>query len=200
MLNIKIFVVNQVRENTYLIWDETREAAIIDCGAYYDEEKTEIVKFIKDNNLTLKRILNTHLHFDHIMGNAFLFKTYGIKPEYNAEDEEMPFKSGHVKAEHYLSDGDEIRFGNTVLKAIATPGHSPGSLSFYCADAGCVFTGDALFHLDIGRTDLWKGDYEELLRSIRTRLFALPETTVVYPGHEESSTIGVEKRENPHAA
>jgi glyoxylase-like metal-dependent hydrolase (beta-lactamase superfamily II) len=109
-----------------------------------------------------------------------------------------PIRFKPVFAERYLTDGDEIAFGKTILKALATPGHSPGSLSFYSAKDGCVFTGDALFHLDIGRTDLWGGNHRILIDSIRKNLLTLPEDTVIYPGHEEPSTIGEEIRQNPH--
>ncbi|MDR1783722.1 MAG: MBL fold metallo-hydrolase [Dysgonamonadaceae bacterium] len=198
MLTVKTFVFNQVYENTYLIYDETKEAAIIDCGALDPSERAELSDFITKNELKLKHLLNTHLHLDHTFGNPYILDNYGIKPKYNIEDEEMPYKQGYVKTDCYIGDGDEIRFGNTVLKVITTPGHSPGGLSFYCEAAKCVFTGDTLFHLSIGRTDLWRGNYGVLLDSIKSKLFTLPEDTVVYPGHEETSTIGEEKMENPY--
>jgi glyoxylase-like metal-dependent hydrolase (beta-lactamase superfamily II) len=206
MLQIKVFVFNPVMENTYLLYDETKEATIIDCGAMKDDEKKKLSDFIKENGLVLKHLLNTHLHFDHLLGNHFIYETYGLEPKYNKADEPMlqkgttfsPIRFEPVFAGHYLENGDEIAFGKTILKALSTPGHSPGSLSFYSAKNGCVFTGDALFHLDIGRTDLWGGNHHELIDSIRKNLLTLPEDTVVYPGHEEPSTIGEEKLHNPH--
>ena len=210
MLKIKTFVFNPVQENTYLLYDETKEAVIIDCGAYHDNEKKKLSHFINKNGLTLKHVLNTHLHFDHILGNHYLYETYGLKPEYNPEDEGMPglkkgivkfgfasFKFDMVFAEQYLEDGTNIVFGNTSLKAIATPGHSPGSLSFYSEKNACVFVGDVLFRFDIGRTDLWKGNYKKLIHSIKTRLLTLPDNTVIYSGHGETGTIGEEKWINP---
>lgn len=207
MLQIKIFAVNPVRENTYLLYDETKEAVIIDCGAYTGDEKKQMSDFIREKGLALKHVLNTHLHFDHILGNKFLYETYGLKPEYNQADEAMPgFKEGVVKfgvstfeydtvfAEHYIEDKEIISFGNTRMEALATPGHSPGSLSFYSEKDACVFTGDALFRFGIGRTDLWEGNYEKLIHSIKTKLLTLPDNTVVYPGHEETSTVGEERR------
>jgi glyoxylase-like metal-dependent hydrolase (beta-lactamase superfamily II) len=193
-------------ENTYLLYDETKEAVIIDCGAFTNRENEELSDFIRENELILKHLLNTHLHFDHILGNQFIFETYGLKPEYNKADEPLLQQNRRmlfiryepIFANHFLNDGDEISFGNTTLKALSTPGHSPGSLSFYSEKDGCVFTGDALFHLEIGRTDLWGGNYPELIRSIKNKLLTLPEDTVVYPGHEESSTVGEEKTHNPH--
>jgi glyoxylase-like metal-dependent hydrolase (beta-lactamase superfamily II) len=211
MLQIKVFVFNLIQENTYLLYDETKEAVIIDCGAYLDSEKKHLSYFIRENGLQLKHVLNTHLHFDHTLGNSYLYETYGLKPEYSPKDEAMPglkegivrfgfstFKYDPVFAEQYIEDKANIVFGNTRLKALATPGHSPGSLSFYSEKDACVFTGDALFRLNIGRTDLWKGNYEELIHSIKTKLFTLPDNTVVYPGHEEISTIGEEKQHNPY--
>jgi glyoxylase-like metal-dependent hydrolase (beta-lactamase superfamily II) len=205
-LQIKVFVFNPVQENTYLLFDETHEAVIIDCGAVSEAEKKQLAAFIEKNGLTIKHLLNTHLHFDHVLGNRYIYDTLGLKPEYNSADEPLlqggsrfsPIKLDSVPAGRFLNDGDEITFGNTSLKALATPGHSPGSLSFYSPPNACVFTGDALFHLDIGRTDLWEGNQKQLLESIRKKLFTLPDDTVVYPGHEEPSTIGEEKRENPH--
>jgi len=202
MLKIKVFVFNPVQENTYLLYDETKEAVIIDCGAYSDSEKKQLSDFISEKGLTLKHVLNTHLHFDHILGNDYLYETYGLKPEYNPKDEEMPglkeglikfgfttFKCKFVLAEQYLEDKSIISFGNTRLEAIATPGHSPGSLSFYSKKDACVFTGDTLFKFDIGRTDLWGGNYDELIHSIDTKLYELPGETVIYPGHGETSEI-----------
>ncbi|MDR1632692.1 MAG: MBL fold metallo-hydrolase [Dysgonamonadaceae bacterium] len=211
MLQIKVFVFNPVRENTYLLYDETKEAVVIDCGAYTDGEKKQLSDFIREKGLTLKHVLNTHLHFDHILGNHFLYETYGLKPEYNPADETMPglkegivkfgfstFKYDTVFAEQYIEDKEIISFGNTRMEALSTPGHSPGSLSFYSEKDACVFTGDALFRFGIGRTDLWGGDYEELIQSIRNKLLTLPDNTVVYPGHEETSTVGEEKKHNPY--
>jgi len=213
MLEIKTFVVNPVQENNYLLYDETKEAVIIDCGAHTNNEKRQLSDFIRETGLTLKHVLNTHLHFDHILGNSYLYETYGLKPEYNSKDEGMPglkegiikfalatFKCPFIFAGQYLEDGAVISFGNSRLKAIATPGHSPGSLSFYSEKDACVFTGDALFRFNIGRTDLWCGNYEELIHSIKTKLFTLPSATVVYPGHEGTSTIGEEIEHNPYTS
>jgi glyoxylase-like metal-dependent hydrolase (beta-lactamase superfamily II) len=196
-------------ENTYMVYDETLEAAIIDCGASNEKEQKQLADFIKEKNLKLKRLLNTHLHFDHILGNQFIYKTYGLKPEYNKAEELAPelkklniafspIKYEPVDAEHFIEHGEEITFGNTRLKALLTPGHSAGGLSFYSDKDGCVFTGDTLFHLDIGRTDLPGGNYKQLIASIQNHLFTLPDKTVVYPGHEEPSTIEEEKLNNPN--
>ena len=209
-MQIKIFEFNPVQVNTYLIYDETQEAAIIDCGAFTTEEQERLKDYIASNGLILKHLLNTHLHFDHLLGNRFIYDTYGLKPEYQEEEESLPGLQKQtlifglpvdyepVAAGHFLNDDDSIRFGNTTLQAILTPGHSPGSLSFYCREANCVFTGDALFRHDIGRTDLWGGNEETLLTAIRTKLLTLPDDTVIYPGHGPASTVHEEKLHNPY--
>ncbi|GHT75779.1 MBL fold hydrolase [Bacteroidia bacterium] len=208
-MQIKFFEFNPVFVRTYVLFDETKEAAIIDCGAYTDEEQQRLKKFIDTNELKVKYLLNTHLHFDHILGNQFIYKTYGLKPQYHEMEELMPglrkqtvvfglpIDYEPVGAEHYIEDGDIISFGNIRLKALLTPGHSPGSLSFYSEENDCVFTGDVLFHHDIGRTDLWGGSEETLISSIQNKLLPLPENTEIYPGHGPSTTVKEEKQHNP---
>lgn len=208
-MQIKIFVFNPVQENTYLLYDEKKNAVIIDCGSFGANEQQALADFIESNQLKLTRLLNTHLHFDHVLGNHFLFEKYGIKPEYNEIEEMMPglkeasgtllspLKYTPVMADHFIQDGDEIVAGDIRLKAIHTPGHSPGSLSFYSESANCIFTGDALFQESIGRTDLWGGNYEQLINAIKTRILTLPEDTLVYPGHGPKTTVGYEKQNNP---
>ena len=209
MLKVKTFVFNPVMENTYLLFDETGEAAIIDCGASDEKEKKQIADFIRDNHLNLKRLLNTHLHFDHVFGNQFINETYGLEPEYHREEDSLselrkmnvlfsPIKYEPVDAGHFIEHEEEIIFGNTKLKALLTPGHSLGCLSFYSEKDQCVFTGDTLFYHDVGRSDLPGGDHKTLLKSIRDYLFTLPGSTVVYPGHDMSTTIEEEKLHNPY--
>jgi len=209
MLKIKTFIFNPVMENTYLLFDETLEAAIIDCGASNEKEQKQLSDYIRENNLTLKRLLNTHLHFDHVFGNQFIYETFGLKPEYSKEEEAMPelkklfsayspVKYEPIDAEHYIKHGEEITFGNTRLTALLTPGHSSGGLCFYSEKDACVFTGDTLFQQDIGRSDLPGGNHKKLIESIQNYLFTLPDNTVVYPGHELPTTIEDEKNNNPH--
>jgi glyoxylase-like metal-dependent hydrolase (beta-lactamase superfamily II) len=209
-MQIKIFEFNMVRVNTYLLHDETKEAVIIDCGAFTEKEHKRLKEYISTNELKIKQLLNTHLHFDHTLGNYFIYKNYDLKPQYNKEDDRMPSLKMQaasfgvridyepVKAGHFINDGDDIHFGNTALKALSTPGHSPGGLSFYCEKDHCVFTGDTLFHRDIGRTDLWEGDENVLIQAIRNQLLTLPDNTVVFPGHGPSSSIAEEKQRNPY--
>ena len=209
-MQMKLFVCNPVHVNTYLLYDETKEAVLIDCGAFTAKEREEIKQYIAFQGLQLKHLLNTHLHFDHLLGNRFIYETYGLKPEYHPSEETMPglqkqttifgipVNYDPVKAGRFINAGDEIRFGHTVLNALLTPGHSPGSISYYCRSDHCVFTGDALFYHDMGRTDLWGGNEETLIHAIRTQLLTLPDDTVIYPGHGQASTVKEEKQHNPY--
>ena len=209
-MTIKTFTFSPFQENSYLVYDQTHEAVIIDAGMFYEKEKTEIIQFLEMNNLILKRVINTHLHIDHQFGNKFLFDTFGLKPEACKEDEFL-LANVHKSAEmfglsykeetqplgKYIIESEEIKFGNNNFISLAVPGHSPGSLAFYNAKEGVVFTGDALFKGSIGRTDLAKGDYTQLIKSIQTKLLTLPDNTVVYSGHGPKTTIGHEKLNNP---
>lgn len=196
--------------NCYVLWDDTNEAVIIDPGCYYDDERQALKDYIIGHNLTVKHLLNTHLHLDHVFGNPFVEKAFGIKAEAHQADEfwfeEMPKQSrmfgirlpdAPVPLGSYLHDGDLITFGHTTLEAIHVPGHSPGSLVYYCAAEKCMFSGDVLFQGSIGRADLTGGNFDDLIEHICSRLFVLPGDTTVYPGHGAPTTIGTEKAENP---
>jgi len=209
-MKIKTFTFNPIQENTYLVYDETNEAVVIDAGCISDIEKRALKNYIEDNKLTLKRVLNTHLHFDHQFGNKFLFTTFGIKPEAGKEDEYLlenviaQTRSFGMAVDEeaqtlggYITDNQEIKFGNTTFKAFHVPGHSPGSMAFYDEKEGVLFAGDVLFRASIGRTDLPKGDYATLINSITNKLLPLPDSTVVYSGHGPATTIGFEKKNNP---
>jgi len=209
-MKIKTFTFNPIQENTYLVYDETNEAVVIDAGCISDIEKRALKNYIEDNKLTLKRVLNTHLHFDHQFGNKFLFTTFGIKPEAGKEDEYLlenviaQTRSFGMAVDEeaqslggYITDNQEIKFGNTTFKAFHVPGHSPGSMAFYDEKEGVLFAGDVLFRASIGRTDLPKGDYATLIQSITNKLLPLPDSTVVYSGHGPATTIGFEKKNNP---
>jgi len=212
MTNIKIFEFNFVAVNTYLLYDETKESVLIDCGCMNQNEEQTLSDFIERNNLQLKRLLCTHLHYDHIVGNAFIHHRYGLEPEAHRADVEllpsartqMRFMNvfqfsmpDDINITKYLNENDKICFGNSELTIRHVPGHSPGSLAFYNQRDGFVLTGDALFDDSIGRTDLWGGDYDILMASIKDKLLTLPDETVVYPGHGPSTTIIDEKRFNP---
>jgi hydroxyacylglutathione hydrolase len=209
-MKIKTFTFNPIQENTYLVYDETNEAVVIDAGCISEIEKRALKNYIDDNELTLKRVLNTHLHFDHQFGNKFLYTTFGIMPEAGKEDEYLlenviaQTRSFGMAVDEeaqplggYITDNQEIKFGNTTFKAFHVPGHSPGSMAFYDEKEGVLFAGDVLFRASIGRTDLSKGDYATLINSITNKLLPLPDSTVVYSGHGPATTIGFERKNNP---
>ena len=210
-MTIKTFVFSPFQENTYLVYDETKEAVIIDPGCYNDTEKQELKQFIERNNLVVKRLLNTHLHIDHQFGNHFVAETYTLLPELCKEDEflleriDSQYQMFGLKMEgkaqelgEYIVENQLIKFGNSEFIALHVPGHSPGSMAFYSAENTLVFAGDVLFSGSIGRTDLPKGDYTQLIQSIQTKLLPLPDSTVVYSGHGPITTIGYEKLNNPY--
>ncbi|MDR0973262.1 MAG: MBL fold metallo-hydrolase [Prevotellaceae bacterium] len=209
-MKIKRFEWNMLGTNCYVLWDETQEAVVIDASCYYEEERNALKKFIDENKLIPKHLLNTHLHFDHIFGNAFVNRLYGLLPEAHEADEfwirdtpqhsrlySVKGKESPVPLGKHLHDGDLITFGQTMLEAIHVPGHSPGSLVYYNKEQGCLFAGDVLFQGSVGRADLAGGNFDELIDNICSRLFVLPDDTVVYPGHGGATTIGTEKAENP---
>lgn len=211
MINIKCFEFNYFAENTYLLYDETKEAVLIDCGCLFTNEQQALSGFITENDLTLKHLLCTHMHLDHVFGNEYIYKTYGLQPEAHlAETEQLPGLQEQAKAfgldfpikpvplKKTLIGNEVVRFGNSELRALLVPGHSPGSLAFYCEAEGFVIAGDALFSGSIGRTDLWGGNQEELVAAIKDKLLTLPDETVVYPGHGAITTILDEKLNNPY--
>lgn len=211
MLSVKIFVFNPFMENTLVVYDDhTREAAIVDCGCLYDTERNELKKFIADNNLVIKYLLNTHLHLDHQFGNAWAAAEYGVLPLAHRNDEKLidnlpsqamlfgiPDSVDAQPLGGYIAEGDEITIGSSKLKAIFVPGHSAGSLCFYSASDGILIVGDVLFAGSIGRTDLPGGDFDLLTNGIREKLFTLPLDTKVYPGHGPTTSIDREIHSNP---
>lgn len=214
MLNIQVFTVNMLMENCYVAWDDTMEAVIIDCGAYYAEERAAIAKFVRDAGLRVVRLLCTHGHFDHIMGDGFVFGQFGVKPELNAADARLYNHCGEQFRDFlgetvsinlpdiggFLDEGSEVSFGSHVLGVLSTPGHTPGGISYYCKEESVVFSGDSIFRHSIGRTDFTYGDGELLLRKLRENILTLPDDTRILPGHGHPSTVGEEKVENPYFA
>ena len=209
---IKRFVTNPIGENCYLIWGKNRECAIIDCGALGAAQESKIADFIERNELRPTLALQTHMHFDHMFGLHFLFRTYNLQPQCHASEQIIydfaPQMSAQllgvqierplVPIKSYLTDGQTIPFGESQIQVIHTPGHTPGGLCFYLSDAKVLFSGDTLFQGSIGRSDLPGGDTNALIESIRTRLLTLPSDTMVYPGHGPQTTIGEELNSNPY--
>lgn len=211
MITVKRLVCNMLQENTYIVSDETREAVIIDCGAYYDAERTAIVDYLTSNQLKPVHLLCTHGHFDHNFGNDTIWHTFGLKPEVAAEDEgmmELKTMFKELTGADYLGDippvgrllatGECIHFGTHQLKVLPTPGHSRGSVTFYCEAEHAAFTGDTLFRMSIGRTDFEGGSWSDMSHSLKKVLAVLPADTTVYPGHGEPTTIGYELQYNPY--
>lgn len=210
-MTIKRFEFNMFPVNCYVLWDQTKEAVILDAGCFYPEEQQKLKEFIHSNELKVKYVLNTHLHLDHIFGNAYVEREFGLRPLAHQADEFLIPKIAEYcnhfgfqvneKAPDlggYVSDGDEIIFGHTKLKALHVPGHSPGSIAYYNQEDGCVFSGDVLFQCGVGRSDLDGGSPQQLMNSIQKKLFTLPDETIVYPGHGEPTKIGYEKTHNPY--
>jgi hydroxyacylglutathione hydrolase len=209
MLHLKSFTFNPFQENTYVIYDDEQNAFIIDPGNSTASENAQLKGFIEEKKLNVRRLLLTHGHIDHIMGNKFIFDTYGLLPEVNENDlffiERMPQSAAMygVNAEpspmpeKFINDGDKIQLGKYEFECIYTPGHSPGSISFYNRENKLLIGGDVLFNGSIGRSDLPKGDHETLIRSIKERILTLGDDIKVYSGHGPSTDTGYERQTNP---
>jgi glyoxylase-like metal-dependent hydrolase (beta-lactamase superfamily II) len=209
MIKVATFIFNPFYENSYVAYDETGECVIIDPGCYNSREEQELVDFINAEGLKPVLLLNTHCHVDHIMGNKFVFDTYGLLPQYHRiEQTILEAAPSHARmfgvdmvaspsAEKYLDEGDIVEFGNSSFQILFLPGHSPGSIAFYNEEQKIIFGGDVLFYLSIGRTDLPSGNHNQLITSIKKSLFRLDDEYIVYSGHGQTTTLGNEKRFNP---
>jgi hydroxyacylglutathione hydrolase len=209
MLDIKAFTFNPVQENTYVLYNEKGECCIIDPGCYFSEERDELKTAIEKTGLTPVLLLNTHCHLDHVFGNKFIYDTWKL-PLHIHENEkpvldfapqsalmyQLPFDNYNGPLV-WLKEGTVIKIGDEELSILFTPGHSPGSVSFYHEAGSFVMAGDVLFNGSIGRTDLPGGDFDTLINSIQTQLFTLPDDTKVYSGHGPVTTVGFEKMNNP---
>jgi len=208
-MQIHRFIFSPIEVNTYILEDDQGKCAIIDCGCYDDAEFNELKAFITTNNLRPVKLLNTHLHLDHVFGNRFVLQEYGLKT-HASKEEEKNLLSATNHAEMFglsmpqppeigtfIEGGQIIQVGELDLKCLFVPGHTAGSIAFYNEDNKFVFTGDALFAGSIGRTDLPGGDHARLMESINENLLNLPDDIVVYPGHGPHTKIGVERHSNP---
>lgn len=208
-MEIKKFTFNPYQENTYVLYDKTGACVIIDPGMYSGAEQNSLVDFIKTNNLKPERLLNTHCHIDHVLGNKFVFDNWGLKPEFHEGELRIlqavvsyaPQMGMHYELspepEHFLPETGTITFGDSTLSLIFAPGHSPAHLCFYAEADNFLIGGDVLFYRSIGRTDLPGGNHQQLIDSIKNNLFQLPDSCEVFPGHGSSTTIGFEKINNP---
>lgn len=211
MIEVKRFVVNMLQENCYVVSDETKECVIIDCGAFYPEERQAIVRYINDNGLKPKHLLATHGHLDHLFGNNTIYDAFKLQVEVSERDEnlvngivkqarkfyDMDLDIEYPPIGHFLEENEEITFGNHKLKVLETPGHSRGCVCFWEEQEQMLFSGDTLFKGSIGRTDLGGGSMMQIIQSLRF-LAQLPDETLVLPGHGGQTTIGDELAHNPY--
>lgn len=212
MVKVQIFHFNPFGVNTLVVWDSnTKDAIVVDPGMCSSKENAALDDFIAENGLVVVHLINTHMHVDHIMGDAHVKAKYGVKVEAGAEDATLgqnaamqarmfgvDYAGGAVAIDRVLKEGDVVAFGDSRLKVLHVPGHSPGSIALYSADDGFVIVGDVLFKSSVGRTDLPGGNHETLIDSITSKLLPLPDDTVVIPGHGPVTTIGDEKLHNPY--
>jgi glyoxylase-like metal-dependent hydrolase (beta-lactamase superfamily II) len=210
MTQFQAFEFNPFAENTYVLWDDSGECVLFDPGCYTQAERDTLQQFIASKNLRPVRLINTHCHVDHVFGNPFVAQTWGLGLEIHEGELPVlqhfekvcqmygiPFEGQQPLPANFIEAGETLTFGNSKLKVLFTPGHSPASISFYCEEAGFVLAGDVLFYESIGRTDLPGGDFDTLIRSIRTQLFTLPDETLVLSGHGPATTVRHEKEYNP---
>lgn len=212
MINLQGWAFNMFGEITYLAWDTvTGEGMLVDAGMSTDEERAKVDRFIADNGIRLKYLVNTHMHVDHAFGVPHVKAKYNLGLSASPADAFLaerikdqarmfgiPLAVENLVIDHELKDGDRLTLGAAEIVVIAVPGHSPGGLSLYCPVAGWVITGDSLFEGSIGRTDLPGGDYATLIKAVTDRLLLLPDDIQVFPGHGPSTTIGHEKQFNPY--
>ncbi len=209
MLAVKSFTFNPVEENTYVLYNEQGQCCIIDPGCYFPGERDRLKTGIEETGLTPVLLLNTHCHLDHVFGNKFVYDTWGLALHLHEKEKpvldfapqsglqfQLPFDS-YEGPLVYLKEGNNIKIGEDELEILFTPGHSPGSISFYHEAGGFIIGGDVLFNGSVGRTDLPGGDFNILFNSIQTQFFTLPDDTKVYSGHGPMTTVGLEKMNNP---
>ena len=209
MIKVEKFVVNPLGENSFVLSDDTKECVIIDPGFHDAGEHEELKSFIEANELKPVKIINTHCHFDHIMGVDFVRNEYNIPFCAHADDafwveravdqgKMYGFEMKPVKPiDTFIEEGQTVEFGDSSLEIIHIPGHAPGHVVFYSKKDEILVAGDVLFYGSIGRTDLPGGDYNTLISNIKEKLLALPDNTKVYCGHGPETTIGFERNNNP---
>lgn len=208
-MKIKVFTFNPFQENTYVVYDETKEAVVIDPGCSTANEEKEILNFMEKEQLIVKHLINTHCHIDHVLGVNLIASKFNLELQIHKNEQKIleavpayasmygmsvaPF-SGTIR---FIDEGDQIKFGHTVLKVVFVPGHAPGHLVFINEKEKIIFGGDVLFYGSIGRTDLPGGDHETLIRSIKTKILSLSDDYTVYSGHGPKTNVGFERKNNP---
>lgn len=209
-MKVKSFTFNPFQENTYVIYDNTSECIIIDPGCYSNKERIELMRFITSEKLKPVKLINTHCHIDHILGNKFTSELWDLELFMHKEDLPLLDNSVNISKlygleeyerspypKHFLGQGDILNFGESSFNTFFTPGHAPGHICLYSQKNNLLIAGDVLFKRSIGRTDLPGGDHNKLINSIKTQLFPLPNKTQVFCGHGPNTTLGYEKEYNP---
>ena len=209
-MNVKSFTFNPFQENTYIVYDKTKECLIIDPGCYTDAERKELQAFIEEKELTPVKLINTHCHIDHVLGNKFASEKWDIQLYIHKEDLPVLEKVESIGKmyglenyesspypKHFLTQGDTLTFGESSFDILFTPGHAPGHICLYSKENNLLISGDVIFQRSIGRTDLPGGDHSTLINSIITKLFPLPNETQIFCGHGPSTNLGYEKEHNP---
>jgi len=210
MIKVHKLTFNPFQENTYILSDETNDAVIIDPGCYERQEQHYLLDYLTKNQLKPVKLLNTHCHIDHVLGNYFVAQQFKLGLEMHKDDlstlHAIPnyahlygFEGYQMSPEpsNFLNDGDSVLFGNSALKVIFTPGHAPGHVVFYSDQDKFVINGDVLFQGSFGRVDLPGGNFTTLKKTILEKMFTLPDDTLVYTGHGPETTVGTEKKSNP---
>lgn len=209
MFQIQAFVFNFASENTYVLFNENKNAWLIDPGNMNEQETKAIESFIAENGLKIEKIILTHAHIDHVLGLQWAFDTYKVPVTMHEDDKEVldmlqasgirfGFQIPAVNVDlEYVHEGEEMDFDGEKFKIYHVPGHSPGSIIYHNENQKFIISGDVLFEGSIGRTDLYKGNYDQLIEGIKTKLFVLDDETQVFSGHGNPTTIGFEKQYNP---
>ncbi len=210
MMKVESFVFNEFQENTYVVYDETGQCVVIDPGCYHPKEQQQLAQFIEKEKLTPVKLLNTHCHIDHVLGNEFVVERYQVSLHMHADEVTTYHDTARWTALFgippllipestvWLTEKDTIRFGNSELAIAFTPGHSIASLTFYSLSQRIAIVGDVLFEGSIGRTDLPGGNFNQLIDSIRKQILVWPDDMVILPGHGNPTTVGVERKYNPY--
>ncbi len=210
-MRVSRFTFNMFVVNTYILWDDvSKDAIIIDPGMIEDKDRDIIDEFIRNNDLNLSHLINTHMHIDHSFGVSYIKEKYKLSLEANSDDQFLaqrikeqatmfgiPISIEDLVIDRDLKDGAKLLVGNEDLHVLHVPGHSPGSIVLYAPESSFIISGDVLFKSSIGRTDLPGGSYSQLINAINDKLMVLPRDVVVYPGHGLETTIGQELLNNP---